>query len=240
MTGDITGIGMYTPIIADYAVPTGNGEYAVRGIDSTRKDDSQPYPGHVCYSGWSLIILYESPTETAHQFYLYDPIHNPYDPVTNPDGFPFYIDQYQDVDFSLVDFYPPEGTVEGKMTYFVGEGDQVWVEDYIQFKGGSVPAFPSPGPDTTLHDPNGSDPNGEWWNVISAKSTNGERGLDIDTFQILDSVGSDTEADIRLHTDVDIWTLSYVILAFKTEMEPKADYFFNVAAVTYSYELGRN
>jgi len=242
VTSEVTGPEVWTPIIEDYAVPTGNGMYAARSIDATQKNDSQTYPGHVCYSGWSLIVLYQSPSETAHQFYLYDPIHNPYDPGTHPDGCPFYIDQHRNVDFRLVDFYPlhdPDtGEVDGRITYFVGEGDQVWVEDYVQFKGSSQSDFQTPGLSTTLHDDYEWEPNGDWKNIINARSTNGERGLDIDTFHISDAVGSDTEADVRLHTDVDIWTICYVILSFKTEMVPKQDYFFNVAAVTYSYELG--
>jgi len=56
----------------------------------------------------------------------------------------------------------------------------------------------------------------------------------------LESIGGDTEADVRFHTGSDGWSLVYIVLSFKTEMVPKDTYFFNVAAVTYSYELGRN
>jgi hypothetical protein len=242
VTSEVTGSEGYTPIIEEYAVPTGNGEYAVRGIDSTQTYDN--VPGQACYSGWSLIVLYESQTETAHQFYLYDPIHNPYDPAVHPDGCPFFSGQNRDIDFTLTGFYPPEGSVEGRMTYFVGEGDQAlggdWPSDadYLQFKGASQEDFPTPSSSTTLHDYYTWQPNGEWDNVINARSTNGERGVDIDTFNILDEVGDDTAADVRFHTGDDGWSLVYVILSFKTEMVPKQDYCFNVAAVTYSYELG--
>ncbi len=244
VTSEVTGAQGWTPIIEDYAVPIGNGEYAVREIDATTVYDHINPPGQAGYSGWSLIVLYESPTETAHQFYLYDPVHHPYDPGTHPDGCPFFSGQNRDINFTLTGFYPPEGSVEGRMTYFVGEGDQAlggdWPSDadYLQFKGASQSSFPSPSSSTTLHDEYTWQPNGEWDNVINARSTNGERGVDIDTFDILDDVGDDTEANIRFHTGDDGWSLVYVILSFKTEMVPKQDYFFNVAAVTYSYELG--
>jgi hypothetical protein len=206
----------------------GAGEYAVRNITSTQGVDSTDYATR-CFSGWSLVILYKSDSETAHQFYLYDPIHNPDEcpfmmiPSTDPP----YEDPHIE-DFSLKDFYPPAGTVNGRVTYFVGEGDTVYTGDYIQFKGVSRPSY------TTLGDPpiNPAD------DVMNTRSTTGERGIDIDTYPILDEVGSDTEANVRLATRGDRWYLIYMILSFKTSVVPKADYAFNVAAITYSYELG--
>jgi hypothetical protein len=51
-------------------------------------------------------------------------------------------------------------------------------------------------------------------------------------------VGTDTQANLRLRTQVDVWYLVYQILSFKTNEVPKGDYTFNVASVTYQYELG--
>jgi len=208
-------------------VHPGAGEYAVRNITSTQGVDSTEYATR-CFSGWSLVILYKSASETAHQFYLYDPIHNPDEcpfmmiPSTDPP----YEDPHIE-DFTLKDFYPPAGTVNGRVTYFVGEGDTVYDGDYIQFKGVSRPSY------TTL-----AGPNNPADDVMNTVSTTGERGIDIDTFPILDEVGSDTEANVRLVTRGDRWYLVYMILSFKTSVIPKADYAFNVAAITYSYELG--
>jgi hypothetical protein len=205
----------------------GSGEYAVDNIMSTQGVDSTEYATR-CFSGWSLIILYKSNSETAHQFYLYDPIHNPDEcpfmmiPSTDPP----YEDPHDEF-FSLKDFYPPAGSVQGRVTYFVGEGDTTYDGDYIQFKGVSQPSY------TTL-----AGPNNPADDVMNTVSTTGERGIDIDTYDILSEVGSDTEADVRLVTEGDRWYLIYMILSFKTSVVPKADYAFNVAAITYSYELG--
>jgi hypothetical protein len=73
---------------------------------------------------------------------------------------------------------------------------------------------------------------------MNTQSTTGETGIDVDTYDILSEVGSDTEANVRLRTQVDVWYLVYMVLSFKTSIVPKADYAFNVAAITYSYELG--
>ncbi len=207
----------------------GTGEYAVRNVQSTQPtSDSDPWATR-CFSGWSLIILYRSASETAHQFYLYDPIHKPEEcpfqvrPTTDFSPRP----PYNEVLFTLDDFYPPKGTVEGRVTYFVGEGDSVYDGDFIEFKGVSQPSY------TTLTGPN-NPPN----DTMNCVSTTGEKGLDIDTYNILSQVGSDTSANVRLVTDGDRWYLIYVILSFKTSVVPKADYAFNVAAITYSYELG--
>jgi hypothetical protein len=208
-------------------VHPGTGEYAVGDIASTQGVDGTEYATR-CFSGWSLIILYRSDSETAHQFYLYDPIHTPDEcpfmmlPSTDP-GVP---DPHEEI-FSLKDFYPPAGSVQGRVTYFVGEGDVVYDGDYIQFKGVSQPSY------TTL-----SGPNNPANNTMNCVSTTGEKGIDIDTYDILSQVGSDTEANVKLVTDGDRWYLIYMILSFKTSVVPKADYAFNVAAITYSYELG--
>ena len=186
-----------------------------------------------CYSGWSLIVLYESEADTAHQFYLYDPIHNPYDPLHSPDGCRFQVPLNAEVSFTLEDFYPPEGTADGRLTYFVGEGDEGLHPEYVQFRAHSDKAFDAPTSDNCL-----SGPNNPYNEPMNAVSTTGERGVDIDTYGILEEVGDATAADVRLKTSTDRWYLVYAILSFKTMQKPKEDCFFDVAAVTYSYELG--
>jgi hypothetical protein len=227
VTDFLTGNGTYPDV-------TGKGQYAVSGVTATPGVNSYDYRDW-CYSGWSLIVLYESPSETAHQFYLYDPIHNPYDPVLHPDGVPFMMTQvsapsYHDVEFTLTDFYPPEGTVDGRTTCFVGEGDDDINEDYLGFKGASQTSY------TNL-----SGTNNPVNDVMNSISTGGERGIDVDTYTISNISGwvaTDTEANVRLRTQVDVWYLVYQILSFKTNVVPKPDYSFNVASVTYQYELG--
>ena len=224
VTDLLTGNGTYTDV-------NGRGQYSVGNVNSSPGTSSYTYRDW-CYSGWSLIVLYESPSETAHQFYLYDPIHNPYDPVEHPDGVPFMMTQvsapnYHDVEFTLKDFYPPEGTVDGRLTYFVGEGDIDLLNDYVGFKGASQSLYA-----------NLSGTNNPVNNVMNCLSTTGEVGIDLDTFDITGDVGTDTSANVRLRTQVDVWYLVYQILSFKTNMVPKPDYSFNVASVTYQYEIG--
>jgi len=204
--------------VTDMVAQAGNGEYAVDGVTSSLGWDGTIW-GHVAYSGWSLIVLYNDPNETAHQFYLYDPIHN-------ADETPFFSGDYRTFEFTLSDFYPPAGVVDGRLTYFVGEGDPHWEPDYVRFKGASQPAYsPLSGPNNPLN------------NVMNEQSTTGEEGIDIDTFDITTDIGSDTAADLQFDTDIDVWNLIYVILSFKTSMVPKDNFLFNVAALTYSYEI---
>jgi len=208
----------------------GNGQYAVNDVTGTPGDASFWTYRDWCYSGWSLIIVYQSPSETAHQFYLYDPIHNnDHDGTLEEGECPFQKIQYTaDTVFTLTDFYPPEGMVEGRTTYFVGEGDDDLNGDSVGFKGISQSTY------TTL-----SGTNNPADDVMNTISTTGERGVDIDTFEITSEVGADTEANIRLHTNVDGWQLVYMILSFKTNQVPKSDFAFNVASVTYQYELNQ-
>jgi hypothetical protein len=203
---------------------TGNGIYAVRGVDSTDGDTASSSVKQRCFSGWSLVILYESPSETAHQLFIYDPIHQPADCA-------FMVAPWSTVDFTLENFYPPDGAVEGRLTYFVGEGDERAYEgDYIQIKGASESTY------TTLDDP----PTNPDDNAMNSVSTGGERGVDVDTFDVLEgdiNIGDDTEANVRCETDGDRWYLIYMILSFKTEGVPKEEYSFTVGTLTYSYEV---
>ena len=219
---DVTGL--LTGNSTTYTNFTGDGQYAVRNVQATQGVDGDTSFGIRCYSGWSLIVLYNSPSETAHQFYLYDPIHN------GVSACPFHMDQYTTKDFTLSDFYPPEGTVEGKTTYFVGEGDEGggYTGESMGFKGASQTTY------TDLSDP----PINPAGDIMNSRSTTGERGVDIDTYDIWDEVGSDTSANVELHTEADRWYLVYMILSFKTNVVPPPDYSFNVASITYQYQLG--
>ncbi len=223
----LTGNSTYTGV-------TGDGQYAVGNVAATPgpESGSSDYATR-CFSAWSLIVLYQSPSETAHQFYLWDPIHNAADcpfmviPVTD---YPYPQPQYHDVPFTLNNFYPPQGTVSGKVTYFVGEGDVVYAGDSIGFKGASQSSY------TFL-----SGPNNPVDNVMNCLSTNGQSGIDIDTYPISNTPGwvaSDTQANVLLRTQGDRWYLTYLILSFKTNVVPPPDYSFNVSSITYQYQLG--
>ncbi len=205
--------------VTDLVPAAANGEYAVRNINATAGVDGQDY-GQKCYSGWSLVVIYKNTTETAHQFYLYDPIHNAAD-------CPYHFAPYSSGTFTLEDFYPPQGLADGRLTYFVGEGDSNYADDYVRFKGASQ----------MVYNPL-SGTNNPYNNVMNTICTSGARGIDIDTYDITSDIGSDTAANLQFETNGDRWYLIYVILSFKTAMVPKEDYVFNVAAVTYSYHVG--
>jgi hypothetical protein len=236
---------------------TGNGQYAVTGVKATTPPTSGGDDYKLrCFSGWSLIVVYNSAfdingeVQKAHKLYLRDPIHLPnYDPVSNPDACPFQVvpDSSPDNDsgdnsntkiFNLTDFYPPGGDVTGRTTYFVGEGDlgdpsdpdNQYDYDYVQFKGESQSAYT-----TTLYGTNNPASGHQTMNMIS---TDGARGIDIDTFDVTSQVGSDTEANVRLHTEGDRWYLGYIILSFQTSEVPTVPDVFDVSSITYQYELG--
>jgi hypothetical protein len=226
----LTGNSTYTGV-------TGNGQYAVGNVTATPGVNNTDY-GTRCFSGWSLIVLYESPTGTAHQFYLWDPIHNaaicPFmvQPVTDyPQILPpcIYVSSgpYVEAPFTLNNFYPPEGTVSGSVTYFVGEGDRVYTGSSIGFKGASQGNY------TFL-----SGPNNPVNHVMNDVSTDGTHGIDIDTYSILSQVGNDTTANVLLRTQDDRWYLTYIILSFNTNVVPPPNYSFDVASITYQYQLG--
>jgi hypothetical protein len=223
-----------------YLDATGRGQYGVTGVTATPGVNSYDYRDW-CYSGWSLIVLYNSEKDVnglpqkAHQFYLYDPIHNnDHDGILEEGECPFMMTQvsapnYHDVVFTLKNFYPPEGTVKGRTTFFVGEGDDDISEDYVGFKGASQTSY------TDL-----SGTNNPVNNVMNSISTGGEKGIDVDTYTVSDIpgwVGTDTQANVRLRTQVDVWYLVYEILSFNTNQVPTLDS-FNVASITYQYELG--
>ena len=117
--------------------------------------------------------------------------------------------------------------MQGRATYFVGEGDVVYTGDSVGFKGVSQPSY------TYL-----SGPNNPVNNVMNCVSTTGEKGIDVDTYDITGEVGNDTRPTSRLHTEEDRWYLVYMVLSFKTNRIAQDEFAFDVASVTYQYELG--
>jgi hypothetical protein len=60
------------------------------------------------------------------------------------------------------------------------------------------------------------------WNSISNASSANADGLDLDTFYVSGSSGiiqpSDTEATFTLDTDMDVWSMVYVILSLRSDL----------------------
>jgi hypothetical protein len=181
----------------DYGNRPGGGVYAVGGVQATE------YAGDEwAYAGWSLIIIYASSTTHGHQLYIYDDF--------------LYCDHDTNLDFDQDG--QPGGTIDGflvpapvagdvnaaKITCFVGEGDSWYSGDRLEFNGSPL-----------------SNPSSPWnnvWNGYSPGFT--AEGVDVDTFYVTWASGlletGDTQAQIDISTDIDIWNLVYIILSFRS------------------------
>jgi Tfp pilus assembly protein PilX len=159
------------------------------------------------YAGWSLILIYSSQSEEAHQFYLYDTF--------------LYADTDTAHAFAVTSFLAPSeaSDIEATVTYFVGEGDESKVGDYARFNGTPLDATDNP-----------SD------NVMNSYSTVVADGIDIDTFDVKDYVSAgDTSAVVELGTGDDIWNLVYLLLSFRTQDVNQSGE-REAGIITYSFE----
>lgn len=153
------------------------------------------------YAGWSLLLVYSHPDEEAHQLYLYDDF--------------LYMDMYDTITLEGIGgFLVPElssGDEGARLTMFVGEGDDVYDDDWVEFEGYRLPHESDP------YD--GVNPQNDVWNGKSS-GLDGQfiDGVDIDTFDATPYVSQgQTQAQVRLGTWVDSWNLIYSILSFRTE-----------------------
>jgi len=176
------------------------------------------------YAGWSLVIIYSSPDTEGHQLYLYD--------ISDP-NFMFKESYPEGASQSNPDFDgdgEPGGNISGflvpqpitgeadaaKITCFVGEGDEDKTGDSFKVTGPS-------GTGEYLLDGTGTSWNNVW-NSMSLGIT--ASGIDIDTFYVPwgTSPGSgilrpgDTSVQIDIPTTGDGFTLSYIILSFRSEI----------------------
>jgi len=183
--------------------PDGNATYTVIGV--TGSSDSE-----LSYTGWSMIIIYASPSEEVHQFFLYDHF--------------LYATGDSSHTFDIAGFEAPE-EAEAALTCFVGEGDEHYIYDYIEFNDNYLSG--------------GVNPENNVWNGKSS-GLGGEPidGVDIDTFDVSSPIinPGDTSAAVRLTTGTDHWNLVYNILGFRSEfigLIPN-----DVGIISYSYAGG--
>jgi hypothetical protein len=189
---------------------------------------------HASYAGWSLIVIYSSPETEGHQLYLYD-IRDPkfifkesypegasesnpdFDGDGNPGG-------------RISGFLVPEpvlGEVNAAhMTCFVGEGDKGKTGDSFKVTGPSGSwAYLLDGLTGTVWD--------DVWNSQSVGIT--APGIDIDTFYVTWASGildpGDTWAQVDIPTVGDGFTLSYIILSFRSDIKTSG-------AMSYMYVGG--
>ncbi|MFH1647562.1 MAG: hypothetical protein ABID71_07765, partial [Chloroflexota bacterium] len=179
----------------DHEQPTGNADYTVGSVSA----DTGEYWS---YAGWSLIIVFYSPETAGHQLYLYDTFafsggneNLDFDYDGQPGG-------------TITDFLVPEPiqgeTSAAKLTVFVGEGDEQYSGDYLNFNG------------TNLSD--GFSTNNVWNGRSIGMS---EDGVDVDTFNVTWASGlltsGDTTAQLNLPSGTDNWNLVYIILSLRSE-----------------------
>jgi len=191
-----------TKLVRTFAA-TGNATYTVGGVDAhwDRNDEW-------AYAGWSLVIIYTSPSTLGHRLYLYDTFlycnHN-----TNLD-----FDQDGQPGGTIGGFLVPsqisgEGDDDeaAKITCFVGEGDDYYNGDYIALNG------------TKLWDGTDAGSLNDVWNGKSLGMS--ADGVDVDTFSVTwgDNIleSGDTQAQIDVGMSQDIWNLVYIILSFRSE-----------------------
>lgn len=185
----------------------GNATYTVGNVSGDLGDQ-------LSWAGWSLVIVYASPETAGHRLYLFDRFSftRGYDNLDfDYDGEPG-----GDIDGFIIP-EPIEGDPDpnaGKLTCFVGEGDNFIEGDNVLFTGQSG---------YSMQLSNAVSPQDNVWNMNSPGMT--FDGVDVDTFDIPWENGSsqplvepgDTSAHLDLNTDADAWNLIYLILSVRSE-----------------------
>jgi len=191
--------------------PRGNGGYTVGDVYGTLGYETS-------YAGWSLIIIYSSPSELVHNLYLYDNF--------------LFAAQYTNHTFTIEGFQASEDA-QAKLTCFVGEGDPQYGDfqmggndrDYIEFNGYPLPNIPD-----------GVNSQDNVWNSESS-GLGGEAisGVDIDAFDVSSPIiqPGATWANVELGTGYDVWSLVYIILSFRSNI-PGGLAPNSVGSITYS------
>jgi len=191
--------------------PRGNGGYTVGDVYGTLGYETS-------YAGWSLIIIYSSPSELVHNLYLYDNF--------------LFAAQYTNHTFTIEGFQASEDA-QAKLTCFVGEGDPQYGDfqmggndrDYIEFNGYPLPNIPD-----------GVNSQDNVWNSESS-GLGGEAisGVDIDAFDVSSPIiqPGATWANVELGTGYDVWSLVYIILSFRSDI-PGGLAPNSVGSITYS------
>lgn len=176
--------------LVKFISPQGNATYTVSGVTGNTT-------GQWSYAGWSLVVFYASPSELAHQLFLYDHF--------------LYAGSYSSHTFTIEGFEAP-ADAQAVLTCFVGEGDQHYGgggstgKDYLKFNGYYLEDAVNPK-----------------YNVWNGKSSalGGQLidGVDIDGFNVSSPIidPGDTSAQVQLGTGIDCWNLVYILLAFRSE-----------------------
>jgi hypothetical protein len=207
---DVSSLVKKYPIVAGEVHHTGNATYTVDGV-------SADLNSNFSFAGWSLIVVYASPSTAGHYIYIRD------------DNFAFHPGTGGNLDFDedglaggdITNFVVPEPitnhtgnvteTVAAKLTCFVAEGDNFGTSS-VTITG-----------QQSGHSKDLSNPNSPATDVWNGKSYPGtyEEGVDIDTFTLLWTDDILTPGDNVLHVDLlsldDAWNLVYIIISVRSE-----------------------
>lgn len=155
------------------------------------------------HAAWSIIVIYSSPTTLGHHLYI-------------DDEFRYIEPENQDTagHFIVKGFLaPPDVETDpnaARMTCFVGEGDDIYNGD--SFLVNDVPRSDAYNPVNDVWNSKS--------NVLGGEAT--DNGIDIDTFVVGGTEGiikkGDTEADIKITTNLEIFNVVYIILSFRSEI----------------------
>jgi hypothetical protein len=190
----------------------GNAVYTVGDVaaDVISTSYSPGNPSHLAHAGWSLVIIYTSADTKGHSLYLYDTF------MHSHTGENLDFDQDGSPGGTITRFLVPEPLVgevnAAKMTVFVGEGDETWNGDYLEFNGTIL------WDGTTTSGNSAGDPTNCWNGQSLGMSA---EGVDVDTFYVTWASGllqpGHTTANVNMYSPQDEYNLIYIILAFRDE-----------------------
>lgn len=169
------------------------------------------------HAGWSLIIIYGSPSTAGHYLYLRD-----FFAFNSGGGMNLDFDFDGSPGGDITDFVIPEPirnkagtiieTIAAKVTCFIGEGDAVYSGDSLRITGEQS------GASMYLTYPGLPSYNNVWDGDSIGMSY---AGIDVDTFEVLWSDGILQPGDTSLHLDMvssmEAWNFIYLILSVRSE-----------------------
>ncbi len=187
---------------------TGNADYTVGDVDGSTGN-------YLSHAGWSMILIYASPTTAGHYLYLRDFF------ADNPGNTNLDFDQDGVPGGDITNFVVPEPirdangniteTNAARITCFVGEGDAAYTGDSLEITGQQS--------GTSAYLSNSASPWNNVWNGAGPDMS--YPGVDVDTFAVTWASGILTPGDTELHLDMDsgtdAWTFIYLILSVRSE-----------------------
>ncbi len=212
----------------------GQGSYSVSGVDYDTGSE-------ISYAGWSLVLIYKSPETKNHMLFLYKDFMNSNQNGT--DGVNVDFDRDGKPGGTISGFLVPQqeaGEINaGKVSCFVGEGDDHYAGDFLAINSPEnywshpkdIPGHYKLWDGTTSTYVSGSNTQSAPDNIWNSKSiVNGEEisGIDVDTLGSDPNNGKfitwssgilkpgDTAAHIDLFTKTDVWNLVYIIFSFRS------------------------